>query len=132
LLALTLNEHRERWRSLSKYLMVIGAAGIVFLAAFGFKTNGNTVTFNVVSYESSLLFFTGLIAFLVPLQSGLVHRFLTLKPLRYIGTVSYLAYLIHQPMLLLIHSPFLAFAATLAICALSWELMEKRLIVWSH
>jgi peptidoglycan/LPS O-acetylase OafA/YrhL len=131
LLALTLNEHRERWRSLSRYLMVAGVAGIVFLAAFGFKTNGNTVTFNVVSYESSLLFFTGLIAFLAPLESGVAYRILTLKPLRYVGTISYLAYLIHQPMLLLIHSRILAFAATLAICALSWELMEKRLIALS-
>lgn len=132
LLALTLNEHREQWRSFSKYLMISGAAGIAFLAAFGFKTNGNTVAFNVISYESSLLFFTGLIAFLVPLQSGAVYRILTLKPLRYVGTISYLAYLIHQPMLLLIHSRLLAFAATLAICALSWELMEKRLIAFSR
>jgi peptidoglycan/LPS O-acetylase OafA/YrhL len=132
LLALTLNEHQQRWRSLSKYMMVAGGCGIAFLAAFGFKTNGNTATFNVLSYESSLVFFTGVIAFLAPLQSGITYRVLTLKPLRYIGTISYLAYLIHQPMLLLIHSRLLAFAATLAICALSWELMEKRLIAFSQ
>jgi peptidoglycan/LPS O-acetylase OafA/YrhL len=68
---------------------------------------------------------------LAPLQSGFAYRVLTLKPLRYIGTISYLAYLIHQPMLLLIHSRVLAFAATLGICTLSWELMEKRLIAIS-
>lgn len=132
LLALTMKEYPKRWATLSKYLIVAGGCGIALLAAFGFKTNGNTVTFNVLSYEFSLLFFTGLIAFLAPLQSGAAYRLLTLKPLRYIGTISYLAYLIHQPMLLLIHSRLLAFAVTMAICALSWELMEKRLIAFSR
>jgi peptidoglycan/LPS O-acetylase OafA/YrhL len=108
--------------------MLSGAGGILGLAGFGFKTTGNTVVFNVLSYEFSLLFFVGLISYAVQLETGLFYRALTLKPLRYVGTISYFAYLIHQPMLLLIHSRPLALLTTLAVCAVSWELLEKRFI----
>lgn len=131
LLALTMSDHRQQWQAGSRYLMIAGVAGIAVLAAMGLKTNGNTATYNVLSYESSLLFFTGLIAYLVPLQQGMLYRILTFSPLRYVGTISYLAYLIHQPMLLLLKSRLAAFGVTLAICAVSWELMEKRLVALS-
>ena len=78
-------------------------------------------------------------------QTGIMIRVLEFKPLRWLGTISYLAYLIHQPINGGLHALFLkqsprigslpelgltvaALCATLLLCWLSWQYFESPMI----
>ena len=68
-------------------------------------------------------------------------RFLRWRGLTYTGLISYGLYLLHQPVMLVVHRllpnlgtamPIVSFAAVFVAAALSWELLEKRVVRYGH
>ena len=129
LIALSLDTYKERWKSAVPWLFSFGLIILATLALLGYRrTTGDTRAFNVFGFEAILAIASALVIYGATLEEGIVHSVLILAPIRYIGRISYFAYLIHFPMLHWIHSPLIALAATLIFSGFSWELMEKHLI----
>jgi peptidoglycan/LPS O-acetylase OafA/YrhL len=111
----------------------VGCIAVAFLSKAGISTFTNTPFANVALYESTLFISVGVMLFAL---AGRGVRLLQAKPVVYIGQISYSMYLIHMIILdwpLLNHLPrpayFLtAFAFTFAYAALSWTLIESRLL----
>jgi peptidoglycan/LPS O-acetylase OafA/YrhL len=93
---------------------------------------------NTFVYSLSVLGSVSLLAWTLA-DRGWLHRFLTLRPMRFIGQISYTMYLIHLiPIFVLERMNFSATAITLislplvlAYATLSWFLMEKPLIAFA-
>ena len=95
----------------------------------------NTRTSNGLVYSLSLIGSVSLLAWVLADRSWFT-RFLSSRPMRYIGEISYTLYLVHVIVVFLlwphIHSPFLLFitvsAGSVVWASLSWFLMERPLI----
>ena len=102
-----------------------------------------------VGYSTLALFFLALLLFVLACRESWLAGFMRLGPLRELGTVSYCVYIIHVPVLYVIHRvllhstpridsllraavTLLATLVTLGIAALSWHFMEKPLIKRGH
>jgi len=122
----------RRGPAIAALLVLAGLAGLALLSRFGISTYSNSRVGNVFVYESSLLICVG---FLLYALAGRSVGWLRLKPLMYIGTISYSMYLVHLGVLSLmpagwnsVCSAALALAITIAYASLSWHLMESRLL----
>lgn len=127
---------RERFERagiwLGPILAILGLAGLGLLARYHFATDANTRTGNVLIYECSLFICAG---FMLYALSGRLVGWLRIRPLRYIGQISYSMYLVHLGVLVLMPSSLpraaavpLALAVTIGYAALSWRLMERPLL----
>jgi peptidoglycan/LPS O-acetylase OafA/YrhL len=125
------------WRRWGLTLMVGGLLVLVgFTLIFrDFHADGNTVLFNVLGYSLICCVATGLLAFTLGSETGWWMRFMTWKPVRGIGLISYTSYLIHAAALALI-VPFssrllnhaLAFVFVVVYSSLSWHLLEQPIL----
>jgi len=123
----------EKWGTkIGIPLCLTGLAGLGLLMRFGYSTHANTRAGNVLIYESCLLISTGVMLFAL---GGKGIRWLQWGPLTYIGQVSYSMYLVHVGILTLLGNRFssvetavIGFALTLGYAAVSWSLMESRLL----
>ena len=113
-------------------LATLGIAGIVVLARLQVSTFGNSRVGNIFIYESSLCICVGLMLYAL---SGWKVGWLCLKPLTYVGQISYSMYLVHLGVLGFTQSHFgqltaavTAFAITIAYASISWALMEGPLL----
>lgn len=130
--------HRGNWihryGHLGLALPVVSVAGLAVLALrYHVSTTANTVFANVVVYELSLIGCTGMMLWAL---SGRWTWALTVRPVVYLGRISYTVYLIHVTGLYLaakvVHGR-LAVAAvgaalTLGYAAASWRWMEAPLL----
>lgn len=121
----------------------LAAAGLAF-AAFAalsvavptFRTRNNTLLFNVVGFSLAGVFFAGTLAYVRATRDGLVGAVLRHPVLRYLGKISYMAYLTHMLAIDLVRdlgvsgskAAPLSFALTVAIAGLSWVLIEQPLL----
>lgn len=125
----------ERWGAkIGAVLAVLGFAGLGLLGHLHISTYGNSRIGNVFVYEFSLFICLG---FMLYALSGWRVGWLRLRPLRYIGQISYSMYLVHMGIITLIATRIhgaagaaLALALTIGYAALSWHLMESRLLGW--
>jgi peptidoglycan/LPS O-acetylase OafA/YrhL len=117
------------------------AFGILALAFLAFAVSG-------FRWESPFALLTGGLAvdlgagcliLSLAAREGSVARMLSLKPLVYLGKLSYSIYLWHFPIALPLRdrfSPMLTFVivltAAVAIATVSYEFMEKPLAEWRH
>jgi peptidoglycan/LPS O-acetylase OafA/YrhL len=130
LIALSLETYKGRWKVAVPWLFSFGLIILATLALLGYRrTTGDTRIFNTFGFEAMLAIASAAVIYVATLEEGIVHTILMVAPIRYIGRISYFAYLIHFPMLNWIHNPVVALGATLGLSGLSWELMEKHLIV---
>jgi len=113
-------------------LAALGLIGLGLLAQFQISTDGNTRLGNVLIYESSLFICAG---FMLYALAGKWVGWLRVKPLVYIGQISYTMYLIHLGVQTLMPASLpklaaaaLALAITIGYASLSWRLMESRLL----
>lgn len=139
LLALMWIHHREKIVRYGQFGLMLPpiALGVLFYLSrwYHITTSENTQLANVAIYEASLVACTGVILWAL---SGRWVGVLTLRPMVYLGRISYSVYLIHVTGLLLAarvfhHRAAIAVAGaaiTLAYAAASWRWMELPLLGW--
>jgi peptidoglycan/LPS O-acetylase OafA/YrhL len=140
---LALIEQRDpTWfaRNLRRFVAVAAIALATFaalsLAVPTFRTRGDRTLFNVVGFALSGVFFACVLAYVRGASSGLAWRALRNPVLRYIGRISYMAYLIHILCLVLancvVHGTAvvaaLALAFTIAGASASWYALEAPVL----
>jgi peptidoglycan/LPS O-acetylase OafA/YrhL len=123
----------ERWGAkIGAVLAVLGFAGLGLLGHLHISTYGNSRIGNVLVYEFSLFICLG---FMLYALSGWRVGWLRLRPLRYLGQISYSMYLVHLGMITLVFTRLqgvagaaLALALTIGYAALSWRFIESPLL----
>jgi peptidoglycan/LPS O-acetylase OafA/YrhL len=123
----------ERWAAkIGAVLAVLGFAGLGLLVHLHISTGGNSRVGNVFIYELSLFICLG---FMLYALSGWQVGWLRLRPLRYVGQISYSMYLVHMGIITLVATRLhgaagaaLSLALTIGYAALSWHLIESRLV----
>jgi peptidoglycan/LPS O-acetylase OafA/YrhL len=115
--------------------VLLGFGVLAGLNAFVvFRIASNTRWSNGIDYSLSLIGATSLLAWSLA-GRGVLYRILTLKPVRYIGQISYMMYLVHEmiEIRLLRYMPQPAtliptLAITIAFATVTWYLLERPLI----
>jgi peptidoglycan/LPS O-acetylase OafA/YrhL len=124
----------SRHRQAAVCVVAAGALFCVLSMLPTFRRNADTIFFNSLGYSLVVLIFGGAILYaLGTRRGGSDYSVLTLRPLRYMGQISYTFYLYHHGVLGLIerdiHSTlgaaFFTFAITGAIAAVSWPYFES-------
>ena len=105
-----------------------------------FRLSGHTLLFSTVGFSIVCGMMSGLIMYLASSTDGLIVRFLSLKPLAYIGTITYTMYLVHASVIVLSKRagivegnwrlPLVAWVVSFLIAVVCWhsfELPIKRL-----
>ena len=115
--------------------VLLGFGGLAGLNAFVvFRIASNTRWSNGVDYSLSLIGATSLLAWSLA-GRGVLYRILTLKPVRYIGQISYMMYLVHEmvEIRLFRYMPRRAtliptLVITIVFATVTWYLLERPLI----
>src|SRR5205814_396785 len=139
LLAIAWLSNRERVQRMLPWATVVAIVSTaVFFGMAKFpwwRAKANSIAFNVFGYSISSILFTSIVMVALCSKNHLVLGVLTNKWLMRLGTVSYMAYLIHEPVLYFTHPRFglliggtLAFFITIALSALSWRFIEKPIL----
>ena len=123
----------ERWGAkIGAVLAMLGFAGLGLLEHLHISAYGNSRIGNVFVYEFALFICLG---FMFYALSGWRVGWLRLRPLRYIGQISYTMYLVHLGIIMLIAPRLhgaagaaLALALAIGYAALSWHLIESPLL----
>lgn len=109
-----------------------------------FRTGANSVLFNGVGYSLALVMFTSVLVYSLSIREGMVFRLLTSGLLTYLGRISYMMYLVHATMIVLVEKLALhghkglvvesaiALAATVAFASLSWKFVEGPILNAGH
>ena len=127
----------DRFRPAAFLAMIWAAAAFVLLTFRPeFRGGANSVLFNILGYSLSTCFFTSLFIYVVTGTSGLLHAVLTNRALRYIGSISYMMYLLHKPALAVsqhlrtsvVIEAGVALVATVAAASLTWHFGEKQIM----
>jgi peptidoglycan/LPS O-acetylase OafA/YrhL len=144
---LALIDHRDAaWfsRNLTGFLAGAGTAVAVFATmSVGiptFRTSGDHMLFNVVGFGLSTVFFTCTLAYVRGARRGPALSTLRHPAVRYIGRISYMAYLVHMLCLDLaarvVHGrgpvAALGLALTIAGASASWYALEAPLLRLRH
>jgi peptidoglycan/LPS O-acetylase OafA/YrhL len=139
LLAVIWSTNRDRVeKMLPLATTVLAISGTVFfgLAVFPWwRAKANSMAFNVFGYSISSILFASILVVVLCSKNRLLQGVLTNKWLMRVGTVSYMAYLIHAPVLHFTLTAFgrwlgsaIGFVITLVISALSWRFIEKPIL----
>ncbi len=96
------------------------------------------MAFNSLAYSFNLLILGGLFVWTVLSRDTLLTRLLSSRPLRGLGRISYMFYLLHLGVLIAVGSHFgplaaapIAFALTTLLATLSWFAIEKPILALS-
>jgi peptidoglycan/LPS O-acetylase OafA/YrhL len=126
------------WRlwGISAIALSCGLFGILAWGDVDFRAGSNSILFNSLGYSLICCIAAGLLAFALGTERGIWFRLMTAPAVRWIGTVSYTAYLVHAAALGLI-SPLashtanvaLALGVVLAYSSLSWLLIERPILM---
>lgn len=135
LIGLAWRHHRRAIERFGQYgLLLAGAAAtlLILLSRYPwFQPSAGTVPGNVWLYELSLLAYAGVILWAL---SGRAVGILKLRPLVYVGRISYTFYLVHLAAITIVrqhlhhHSVWIALAVSLLYATLSWHLMERPIL----
>jgi peptidoglycan/LPS O-acetylase OafA/YrhL len=130
----------DRLRRAGMPVFFAGAAALAMFQRLGYGIHHNTAIGNAVGYSILAVMSSGLVMWSTT-GSGPLFRLLTWRPLRYVGTISYMSYLIHRPILQLLIGLWtsygirsnLAFAAaaillTLLFATITWYTIERPLL----
>jgi len=139
LLALAWESARIRvlaWHTRAQWATPIAVgifAGLALICPV-FRAKANSLLFNTVGYTMSVAAFTATVVYVLTLSNGLIYAVLTNKLIVRLGTVSYMAYLVHEPIIGVVSRysssmvPITAFIATVAFSLTSWKLIEAPLL----
>ena len=134
--AATIRERVQRMLPWATVVAIVSTAVFFGMAKFPWwRAKANSIAFNVFGYSISSILFTSIVMVALCSKNRLVLGVLTNKWLMRLGTVSYMAYLIHEPVLYFTRPRFglliggtLAFFITIALSALSWRFIEKPIL----
>jgi peptidoglycan/LPS O-acetylase OafA/YrhL len=113
------------------------AGGVFFFPAVFMPTwraTANSMLFNTVGYSVDVVLFALVVAVALASQKAWIQWPLRLGWLRFVGRISYMCYLIHEPILHFTLSygrwagSAAALALTLAFATLSWFLLERPIL----
>ncbi len=141
LLAIWYRSDRARFQKWGRRAPAVMFAALLCFAASSFHRQftkeAGSVYFNTFGYLYIAVFAGALIACLVNSSAVPAHLF-SWQPITYLGTISYMMYLVHEPMIQLlvpfgkvngpVYARSLAFIATLAFASISWRVLEKPLL----
>ena len=142
LVSIVWRKRRMLIEAYGKYGILLSAGGLCGMVLFGhlaqIKRTANTPLSNFLMYELSLLICLGLFVWAL---SGWRVGVLQLKPIQYIGKISYSLYLVHLTTLMVCWKYFgnrgytpaaLASLMACAYAALSWKYFEQPIIASGH
>ena len=115
------------------------AVGIIAYIVLGihpwFRRPLNNVAFNSLAYSLNILVLGGLFVWVWSLETGLLYRLFTSAPMRGLGRISYMFYLLHLLVLQQVSRHFgplttipVTFAITAAAATLSWFALERPIL----
>jgi peptidoglycan/LPS O-acetylase OafA/YrhL len=116
--------------------LAVAIFAVLSVALPTFRTSGDRALFNVAGFGLSGMFFACTLAYIRGASSGFVVRALRNRVLRYVGRISYMAYLIHMLCLEFAHRAVhgtvevaaLGLAFTIAVSSVSWYALEAPLL----
>ncbi len=131
-------QHRHRFLAAAA-LAFLGFAALSVLVP-SFRTRNNTLLFNVVGFSLAGVFFASTLAYVRATDRGPVAALLRHPVLRYVGKISYMAYLTHMVAIEVVKAlgfeglrgAPLSLALTLAFSSLTWYLLEQPLLGLRH
>jgi peptidoglycan/LPS O-acetylase OafA/YrhL len=127
----------ERNRRTALFTIIGSGVALALLSRLpGFRITANSLLFNSIGYSLIVVAFGAVLAWSLTLRGGPVYGLLTLRPLRYMGLISYTFYLYQLPILEKmgerVHSQLavaaLGFVLTAAFSAVSWRFFESRIL----
>jgi len=142
-LASHLDDVQPRWLSARRrelaVLAVLSATLFLSLTVLDrqFRSVGNGTLFNVAGYGLSTVLCTALLLYVRVAPGGPLGRLLRFPALRYVGQISYMAYLSHLYFLMVfmatlgfgrVLSAALSLVATLTFASVTWFSVEKPLL----
>jgi peptidoglycan/LPS O-acetylase OafA/YrhL len=139
-IAVAERESGEWIRSMRRSAVWGSVGSGILLLAFSlfpsFRTGANSVFFNAGGYSLSVTMFGGALIYVLGAGEGVVSSLLTLRPLRYLGRISYTFYLYHVAVLgivahylnSLMLKAIASLILTIAIAALSWHVLESPIL----
>jgi peptidoglycan/LPS O-acetylase OafA/YrhL len=106
----------------------------------GFRWSANTVLFNTLGYSLIATTFAGSLIYLLGSRGGFIYSILSIKPLQYLGMISYTFYLYHWGILILFEKfgrdslsvSLAAFSITCVLASLSWHFFESPILRMSR
>jgi len=123
------------WQKYAKYIAI--CTGFCFavpaLLFPVFRAKANSMIFNTLGYSLSVVTCTALVVYVLTLSGGPIYKLLTNKVIMWLGTISYMCYLVHDIFLELLGRGTLwqlvgAFALTIVFSALSWRFIEAPIL----
>jgi peptidoglycan/LPS O-acetylase OafA/YrhL len=136
------SEVSDLLKKYSRPIFLAAVAALVIASHFGYDHKSNSLLFNSIGYSLVAIMSAGLMVWST-IEKGWLYTLLTIRPLRYIGKISYTAYLIHLPMILLVQTlgrarghytgsrlALASFPLTLLFASISWHLIERPILRW--
>jgi peptidoglycan/LPS O-acetylase OafA/YrhL len=128
--------HHHRHRFLAAAALAFAAFVALSVGVPSFRTSNNTLLFNVVGFSLAGVFFASSLAYVRATDRGPVAAVLRHPVLRYVGKISYMAYLTHMVAIEVVkwlgfeglRGAPLSLALTLAFSSLTWYLLEQPLL----
>lgn len=87
----------ERWRKIRPGVVYVAVSALAVLAST-IGVGNEDRRFLVLGYPCLAVFFGAIVSFVVDDEPSRLHALLELRPLRYVGTVSYGLYVVHWPL----------------------------------
>jgi peptidoglycan/LPS O-acetylase OafA/YrhL len=135
LIGIVWRNHRTTVETRGRYGLLIASLAVTPLLLLSrypwFQPRAETVLVDVCVYELSVI---GCVGILLWALSGWGVGILTLRPMVYMGRISYTFYLVHSAAITILHKysqhdpTFIALAASLVYAVLSWHLMERPIL----
>jgi len=132
-----------RLKKMAKPLLCLAILCLSILSIAGYHRTDNSIIYNALGYSLTYLAGAGILLWSLTSNGGPLYSLLMLRPLRFIGTISYCAYLIHYPMMTLfqqvgaqhmIHRgkllALLSIPVTLLFASISWFSIEKPILYY--
>ena len=118
-------------------LMILAGTSFLVPAAISssWRASAHSLGFNILGYSLSTLVFSALLLLVLTTDMVLFDRILEWRPLVFLGQISYMCYLLHEPVLQYmwqftskLQGTLIAFVITILLSTLSWRWIERPIL----
>lgn len=128
--------HLRCWNSAAKFICIASTISFLTLAITepSFRAKTNSLLFNTIGYSLVMIICLSTLIVSLTDSRGLRYRILTWPPLRFLGKISFMCYMAHEPILKLANAhgdpvrSGLALIAVIIFSSLTWYTFEERAI----